>query len=72
MPQFAAKFKENNRGVVFFADTFVIGLIGNKTSDALINDIEAACKEMSKNKAVKTNKKNDVKFDFKIKGQKPV
>ena len=34
----------------------------------MITDIEAACKDMSKNKPVKTNKKNDVKFDFKIKG----
>jgi len=27
---------------------------------------------MSKEKAIKMAKKNDVKFDFKIKGQKPV
>lgn len=49
-------------------DNFVIGIIGNKTSDALITALEGACKEMSKNKAVKTVKKVDVKFDFKIKG----
>ena len=72
MPQFAVKFKEANRGLIYFTDTFVIGLIGNTTSDALITELEAACKEMSKNKAVKTNKKADVKFDYKIKGQKPV
>ena len=33
--------------------------------------MEAYCKSVSK-KGVKVNKKNEVKFDFKIKGQKPV
>ena len=46
-------------------------MIGNTTQDALVTDIEAYCKEASK-KAVKLNKKDDVKFDYKIKGQKPV
>ena len=68
MPAFAKDLKEKNKGVIFFGDSFVIGLIGNKSSDALVEALEKACKEMSKNKAVKTNKKADVKFDFKIKG----
>jgi len=72
LPQFAAQLKEKNRGFVFIGKTFIIGLIGNKNQDALVTQLEASCKEMSKNKAVKTMKKNDVKFDFKIKGQKPV
>jgi hypothetical protein len=46
-------------------------MIGNTSQDALVTDIEAYCKEASK-KPVKLNKKGDVKFDFKIKGQKPV
>ena len=50
----------------------MIGLIGNKNHDALITELEASCKTMSTNKAVKSIKKNNVKFDFKIKGQKPV
>jgi hypothetical protein len=36
-----------------------------------VNELEACCTEMS-TKPVKTNKKGDVKFDFKIKGQKPI
>jgi len=46
-------------------------MIGDTTQDALVTEIEAYCKEASK-KPVKLNKKADVKFDFKIKGQKPV
>jgi len=46
-------------------------MIGNTSQDKLVTDIEAYCKEVSK-KPVKLNKKADVKFDFKIKGQKPV
>jgi len=72
LPQFAKDLKEKNKGMIFFGETYIIGLIGNKSSDALVTALEAACKEMSKNKAVKTNKKADVKFDYKIKGQKPV
>jgi hypothetical protein len=37
----------------------------------MITKLEAACKEMS-SKPVKVNKKADVKFDFKIKGQKAI
>lgn len=37
----------------------------------MITELEALCKEMS-SKQVKSAVKNDVKFDFKIKGQKPV
>ena len=68
LPQFAAKLKELNRGIVFFSDTFVIGLIGNNTSGEVVKELEAACKEMCKKKPVKLNQKADVKFDFKIKG----
>jgi len=46
-------------------------LIGNKDLDGFVTECEAICKEASK-KAVKLNKKGDVKFDFKIKGQKPI
>lgn len=48
-----------------------MGLIGNKDCDELVTKLEALCKEMS-SKQVKVNKKADVKFDFKIKGQKAV
>lgn len=49
----------------------MLGLIGFKDCEELVKQIEAACKEMS-SKPVKMNKKNDVKFDFKIKGQKAI
>jgi len=68
LPQFAASLKEKNRGIVFIGETFVVGLIGNMNHDALHAALEASCKEMSKNKPVKGAKKNEVKFDFKIKG----
>jgi hypothetical protein len=60
--------KELNRGIIFFSDSFVIGLVGNNTTGDVVKEIEAACKEMSKKKPVKLNQKADVKFDFKIKG----
>jgi len=47
LPQFAAKLKELNRGIIFYSDSFVIGLVGNNTSGEVVKEIEAACKEMS-------------------------
>ena len=46
-------------------------MIGSKEATDLVTELEACCKEMS-SKPVKVNKKNEVKFDFKIKGQKPI
>ena len=63
--------KEKNKGVVYFGDSFVVGLIGNNASGDLVSNIEKVCKEMS-TKQVKSNIKKDVKFDFKKKGEKPV
>lgn len=71
VPQYAAKLKEMGRGVVFLGETFVFGLIGDKPNADLLKALEGTCKQMSK-KEVKLNSKNQVKFDFKIKGQKPV
>lgn len=71
LPQFAAKLKEQGKGAIFMGSQFVIGLIGSKDDATLVADIEAACKETS-SKPVKAAVKNSVKFDFKIKGQKPV
>lgn len=72
VPQFAHTLKEQGKGVVFFGDSFVFGLIGHNKCDDLLNEITEKCKEMSKTKEVKINKKDKVKFDFKIKGQKPI
>ena len=71
LPQYAADLQKSGKGIIFVGANFVLGMIGNTTQDALVTDIEAYCKEASK-KAVKLNKKADVKFDYKIKGQKPV
>jgi len=46
-------------------------MIGNNTVGDTVKAIEDVCKEMS-SKQVKSNIKKDVKFDFKIKGQKPI
>ena len=71
LPQYAHKLKDTGKGLIFCGDNFVLGLIGFKDCEELVKQIEAACKEMS-SKPVKMNKKNDVKFDFKIKGQKAI
>jgi hypothetical protein len=63
--------KEKSRGLVFVGSNYILGLIGNKDSEEMIGKLEASCKEMS-SKPVKMTKKADVKFDFKIKGQKPI
>ena len=71
LPQYAHQLKEKERGIIFIGGNYILGLLGNNTSEELVKDLEALCKEMS-TKPVKMTKKADVKFDFKIKGQKPV
>lgn len=71
LPRYAATLKEQNKGIIFIGANYVLGLIGNSESQDMITAVEALCKEQS-SKPVKTNKKSDVKFDFKIKGQKAV
>jgi len=71
LPKYAASLKEQNKGLIFIGSNFVLGLIGNAESQEIVSTVEALCKEQS-SKPVKTNTKKDVKFDFKIKGQKPV
>jgi len=63
--------KEKNKGVIYFSDNFVVGMIGNSDSGDLVTNLETCCKGMS-SKPVKSNIKKEVKFDFKIKGKKPV
>jgi hypothetical protein len=71
LPQFAHTLKEQEKGVIFVGGGYVLGLLGTDKCDDLVNELEACCKEMS-SKPVKMTKKGDVKFDFKIKGQKPI
>lgn len=71
MPQFAAKLKEQNKGIIFLGSNFVLGLVGNNTSGDMVKEVEEICKKHS-SKPVKSNIKDNVKFDFKIKGQKAV
>jgi len=46
-------------------------LLGTKDNKEFLTKLEAVCKGMS-SKPVKVVAKDNVKFDFKIKGQKPV
>jgi len=71
LPQFAAKLKETEKGIIYLGENFILGLLGSAGQDELTGELEKVCKESS-SKPVKMNKKKDVKFDFKIKGQKPV
>ena len=71
LPQYAHQLKEKERGIIYIGGNYILGLLGNNTSDEMVKELEALCKEMS-TKPVKMTKKADVKFDFKIKGQKPV
>lgn len=50
---------------------FILGLLGSNEHGDFVSELEALCKEMS-SKPVKAVIKKDVKFDFKIKGQKPI
>jgi hypothetical protein len=70
IPQYAHELQQKGKGVVFLGETFAWGLIG-KPDTFDLSALEKACKEMSK-KEVKVVKKNEVKFDFKEKGKKPV
>jgi len=71
LPQFAAQLKETQKGIVYLGDNFILGLIGAAAQDDLTAELEKVCKESS-SKPVKSVKKNQVKFDYKIKGKKPV
>lgn len=70
LPQYAEALQKAGKGVVFIGDTFVLGLLG---SPALLEvaAVEAVCKEGS-SKEVKSRQQDQVKFDFKEKGKKPV
>lgn len=70
LPQFAEELQKLGKGLVFVGDTFVVGLIG-KPELLAVPAIEAVCKESS-TKEVKSRTADQVKFDFKEKGKKPV
>ena len=70
LPQFADKLKAKGKGVIYYGPSFVFVLIAVNQCKALCDALEAGCKAMSNKTKCVT--KNSVKFDFKIKGQKPV
>jgi len=47
LPAFAAKLKEQGKGVVYFGSNFVFGLVGVKDCKKFVTDLEAACKKSS-------------------------
>ena len=70
LPQYAESIKSSGKGIIFIGNNFIVGLLGKKDLFAP-EELEGLCKEMSK-KGVKLQKKDQVKFDFKEKGKKPV
>lgn len=71
LPQFAHELKKDEKGIIFVSNNYIVGLLGTNTQLKMVEELEALCKQMS-SKTVKSNKKDQVKFDFKIKGQKPI
>jgi len=71
LPQFAHTLKDKQKGVIFIGSGFVLGLLGDNQCKPLVSSLEEACKSMS-SKPVKNTVKDEVKFDFKVKGQKPI
>ena len=71
LPQFAHTLKEQEKGIIFVGGNYILGMMGTDQTEEMVKELEACCKEMS-SKPVKMTKKADVKFDFKIKGQKPI
>ena len=70
LPQFAEEIQKKEKGIVFVGDNFVLGLLG-KPALLEVGKIEALCKEHS-TKEVKARTQDQVKFDYKEKGKKPV
>lgn len=70
LPQFAEEIQKREKGIVFIGDNFVVGLLGKPTL-LEVAKLEALCKENS-SKEVKARTQDQVKFDFKEKGKKPV
>lgn len=70
LAQYAPQLQAKKKGVVFIGNTFVIGLLGVK--DMIdIAPIEKITREVSK-KEVKVQKMDQVKFNTKEKGKKPI
>jgi alanyl-tRNA synthetase len=70
LPQFAEDLQKFGKGLVFVGDNFVVGFLG-KPELLAVPAVEAVCKETS-TKEVKARSQDQVKFDFKEKGKKPV
>lgn len=70
LPQFAADFKEKNKGIIYVASNFVVGLFGSP-SQLNVKELEEACKGLS-SKPVKVICKDKVSFKFKEKSKKAI
>jgi alanyl-tRNA synthetase len=70
LPQFAEEIQKKEKGIIYVGKNFIIGLLGNPGL-LQISQVEALCKETS-TKEVKSRTQDQVKFDFKEKGKKPV
>ena len=70
MAQFAQELQAKDKGVIFIGDSFIVGLLG---SGGVLNvaSIEEFAKTIS-TKETKSRQQDQVKFDSKEKGKKPV
>lgn len=70
LPQFAEEFKNKQKGIVFVASNFLVGLFGNP-QQINMKELEEAVKAMS-SKPAKVISKDKVSFKFKEKGKKEI
>jgi len=70
LPAFAEQCKEKKKNLMFVNQNYVAGLLGDPTS-VKFDEISKKCAELSTTSKVCIQMKQ-VKFDHKIKGQKPV
>ena len=71
LPSYAEDLQKKEKGVIFVGENYVVGLLG-KPNAPVVESLDKACKEMSTGKEVKCRMQDQVKFDFKEKGKKPV
>lgn len=70
LPQYAEELQKREKGIIFVGDNFVVGLLGKPTLFN-VTALETLCRETS-SKEVKARAQDQVKFDYKEKGKKPV
>ena len=70
LPQFADEFKTKQKGIVFLASNFIVGLFGNP-SQINMKELEETVKQLS-SKPAKVVSKDKISYKFKEKGKKEI